>query len=108
MFWGQMQQDAKPVCHKLRRIILNRSAKCTVAANTLLSCWQPSLGEEQHLMGPAALRTSQCDASKHPESPVPVLRGQGCLRRLRQCRKVKDAPGEPLSPPAWEAEGMAA
>lgn len=75
MFWGQMQQDANPVCNNLRRIILYyaRSAKSTVAANTqvLLSCWQPSEGEEQHLMGPAALRTGERDTSKHPESPVP-------------------------------------
>lgn len=89
-----------------------KSAKCTVAVNThsyqaLLSCWQPSLGEEQHLMGPAALRTSRCNASKHLESPASLLRGQGCQRGLRQPRKVRDAPAGPHSHAAWDTEEMA-
>lgn len=89
-----------------------KGARYTVAANThshqaLLSCWQPSLGEEQHLMGPAALRTSGCDASERPESPASLLRGRGCQRGLRKCRKARDAPAEPCSHPAWEAEEMA-
>lgn len=43
---------------------------CKHTHQVLLSCWQPSVGEEQHLMGPAALRTGDCDASKYPESPA--------------------------------------
>lgn len=64
--------------------------------------------KQQHLVGPAALRTCGYDTSEHPESPAALLRGWGCQRGLRQCRKVSDAPAGPCSHPAWEAEEMAA
>lgn len=78
MFWGWMKHPANPVCNKPRRIILYQECQmhcgCKHTHQVLLSFWQASLGEEQHLMGPAALRNGECNASKHSESPVSLLR----------------------------------
>lgn len=80
----------------------------TLSHQALLSCWQSSLGQAAASDGSCCSKDMWYDTSEHPESPASLLRGWGCQRGLRQCRKVRDAPAGPCSHPARETEEMAA
>lgn len=78
---------------------------CKDNHQVLLSCWQPSLGEEQHPVSPTALRSGEGDASKHPESSVPLLRGQGCLKEAEAVQEGKGCPSTASQTPCMGNRG---